>query len=93
MEHKFNHEAVVAVLRELNEVKGIDTFTVSEEAVKEITNLLKLDKCADAEELRAIRNSVVMIYSAFGSEYKYWLLISAITAVIDHKMVTKFHTL
>ena len=92
MEHKFNHEAVVAVLRELNEVKGINRFTVSNEAVEEITNLLKLDECADAEELRAIRNSVVMIYSAF-SEYKYWLLISAITAVIDHKMVTKFHTL
>lgn len=93
MEYKTNHKVVVEVLKELNKIEGIDMFTVSDEAVNEITRLLKLEKCKDVEELRAIRNSVVMIYSAFNETITYWNIGSAITAVIDKIMVSKFGTL
>ena len=92
MEYKTNHEAVVKALSQLNQVKGIDTFTLTKEAADEISNLLGLDSCETSEDLRAIRNSVVMVYSAFDSA-EYRTRMSAIVAVIDSKMMSKFKTL
>ena len=93
MEHKTNHDLVIDSLSELNVIKGINQFTASKEAVEQITKILKLDSCKTLEDLRAIRNSVVMIYSGFADERKYWNLMSAIVGVIDQKMIEKFHSL
>ena len=87
MEHKTNHELVINSLSELNIIKGINQFAASKEAAEKITKILKLDSCETIEELRAIRNSVVMIYSGFADERKYWNLMSAIIGVIERKMI------
>lgn len=92
MEYRTNHEAVVKVLKKLNEVKGIDIFTMTKEAAEEISNLLKLNEQPTSEHLRAIRNSVVMIFSAFDNADSR-IRMSAITGAIDNKMITRFGTL
>lgn len=94
MKFKTNHEVVVEALRELNQVKGIDDTSITDKAVGEVAALLKLDECVTEDDFRSIRNSVVMIYSAFKSmfypnEKNFSALdeiqsrLSAITTVID----------
>ena len=105
MEFKFNHEVVVNALDELNKVKGIDPAFISGEATEEVIRLLKLDECKDAEELRAIRNSIVMIYGSFTSLFypeigksnfeafdEVNMRMSAFVGVIDGQMISRFGT-
>lgn len=69
MNFKTNHEAVVPVLRDLNEIEGINETFITAEATDKVAKLLKLDDCRTWDELRAIRNSVVMIYGAFKTAF------------------------
>lgn len=91
MEYRFNHNLVVDNLYELNQVEGIDSMFATRKAVEEIKKLLKLDFILDSEGLRAIRNSVVMIYSAFsrGLDDAHNRM-SAIVSVIDNVMFNRF---
>lgn len=94
MEYRYNHSFVADRLYELNQVKGIDRLFVSKEGAEEIKKILRLDHWLEAEDLRAIRNSVVVIYSAFikglGENQNR---MSAIVSVIDNVMFNRFgHT-
>ena len=82
MECKFKNDFVVQRLFELNHVDGINEHTMTEKAVKDIKWILRLEYW-EAEDLQAIRNSVVEIYSAFMETREYMTKMSAITAVID----------
>jgi len=64
MEYKygkpFDFETVDKVMDKLLKVEGINTFTISDEAMKEVSSLLNLDNHTDENEIRGIRNAVVM---------------------------------
>ena len=90
MDYKFKDDFVADRLFELNQVEGINEHTMTGEAMSEIRWILRLDYWGDCEDLRAIRNSVVVIYGAFMETRKYLTIMSAITSVIDSTMIERF---
>lgn len=59
VERVFNDSAVLPVLSDLLKLEGVNDMTISNEAVKKASELLKLEECEDKEDVRAIRNSIV----------------------------------
>ena len=73
----------------------IGAHIITKAQCDEVKEILELDEINDVEELRAVRNSVVMylgdyeeIYGEFDSNKSFQIMtnISGITAVIDDKM-------
>lgn len=65
MNYKFNDEAVLNVFDKLTQVKGVDEYSLTSKAANEIEDLLNISTITDIEDVRAIRNSVVKIFSKF----------------------------
>ena len=64
MEYRFNWEAVTIVtLGKAMQVEGVDRHTITYEAIDEINKVFGTDKMTDAEDVRAVRNSVVKLIS------------------------------
>lgn len=95
---QYNLNSVVnaeEILESSDTLKEINEYTITSKGVNIISNALQL-KDISIEQLRAIRNGVVIIYSIKESVAKkcnnnklfemYALLISSITAVIDDKI-------
>lgn len=73
----------------------IGLHVITKEDIDKIIEILNLDEINDVEELRAVRNSVVLylgdyeeIYGEFDEKKSFQIMtnISGITAVIDDKM-------
>lgn len=69
-------------------------FTSVDE-IKEVTENLCLDLALDAEDVRKIRNSVVLFYTELSrSENRsYMAPMQSVTAVCDHYMIHSFGTI
>ena len=90
----FDYERVDAVFDQLMEVP-IDEFTVSNESMNKIRELLKLDEVSKELELRAIRNAIVdRIHDLIEKDDSNWKKLSTqmsgLTAVIDNELWKKF---
>ncbi|MBQ0074651.1 MAG: hypothetical protein KBT34_10700 [Prevotella sp.] len=70
-------------------------FFTGDKEVEEIVDNLYLDICLDSEDVRKVRNSVVMFYTelAHKENKSYMSSMQSVTAVCDHYMVTHFGTL
>lgn len=73
----------------------IGLHVITKEDIDKVIEILNLDEINDVEELRAVRNSVVLylgdyeeIYGEFDEKKSFQIMtnISGITAVIDDKM-------
>ena len=89
----FDYERVDAVLDELMEV-SIDEFTISNESMQKVRDLLKLDEVTGELELRAIRNAIVdRLHDMIEKDDSNWRKIntqmSGLTAVIDNELWNK----
>ena len=89
---KFNDEAVAPYVEEIASL-GIKRHTIEYEQVLKIQELLKINSYKTIEELRAVRNSVVKLFSDKEDEQKtyeeadrYHYAMSGCVMVIDSRM-------
>lgn len=59
----FDFDRVKYSVDDLMKVEGVNRFTLTNDAAKEISTILKLDDCKSEVELRAIRNAVVKTFA------------------------------
>lgn len=74
----------------------VDDWIIGQEQISKIKDILNLKDANSSEELRAVRNAVVMFlhdYIAKETGRRYLNLMSGTTAVIDNEMVNRFNTL